>query len=261
MHTLLPPDPADTTITVDGRTLTHADLYGGGRRPGQPPQGSGPVAVIAHPTLDTVIAILAGLHAGMPVVPVPPDSGPAELRHILTDSRAHPPSPGRLTRCRQRCDRHDRPARAAPPLEAGDTALILYTSGTTGPPKGADSPRPPSPPISTPSPTPGSGPRRTPSSTACRCTTCTAWSWACSARCASGAVSSTPGARTGALRRRRRHALLRRPHGLVAAGRRPGRARALRPARLLVSGSAALPAPVFRALHGLTGHPRWSATA
>jgi fatty acid CoA ligase FadD36 len=34
----------------------------------------------------------------------------------------------------------------------------------------------------------------------------------------------------------------------------PACARALRPARLLVSGSAALPGPVFGALHALTGH-------
>ena len=79
-------DPADRTITVDGRTLAVADLFAAAAAQASRLPGAGPVAVHAHPTLETVIAVLAGLHAGVPIVPVPPDSGAAELRHILTDS-------------------------------------------------------------------------------------------------------------------------------------------------------------------------------
>src|SRR3954462_14416286 len=50
--------------------------------------GARVVAVHATPSLATVVAIVAGLRAGLATVPVPPDSGVAELRHILTDSGA-----------------------------------------------------------------------------------------------------------------------------------------------------------------------------
>src|SRR5690242_8275101 len=50
--------------------------------------GAKAVAVNATATLDTVIAVVGGLLAGVPVVPLPPDSGPAERTHILTDSGA-----------------------------------------------------------------------------------------------------------------------------------------------------------------------------
>src|ERR1700742_109858 len=39
---------------------------------------------------------------------------------------------------------------------------------------------------------PGSGQLRTPWCTACRCSTCTAWCWVCSGRCASETASCTP---------------------------------------------------------------------
>ena len=44
--------------------------------------GAGTVAVVATPTFETVVAIVGGLVAGVPVVPVPPDSGPVERAHM-----------------------------------------------------------------------------------------------------------------------------------------------------------------------------------
>jgi fatty acid CoA ligase FadD36 len=264
VHTLLPAPPADTTITVDGHTRAHSDLYAAAASLATRLTGSGPVAVIAHPTLDTVTAIVAGLHAGVPVVPVPPDSGPAELRHILTDSRATV-----LLRAGEGSDEGetavpgvetmpiltDGPAAPATPLPPGETALILYTSGTTGAPKGAAlSAR---------------------AIAADLDALADAWQWTPDDTLAHGLplyhVHGLILGVLGALRVGCRlvHTGRPRPERYAAASAtlyfgvptvwsrvvaNPASARALRPARLLVSGSAALPGPVFAALHALTGH-------
>jgi fatty acid CoA ligase FadD36 len=70
--------------------------------------GAPRLTVEATPTLDTVVSVVGGLLAGVPVVPIPPDAGPVERDHIENDSKV--PEPG--------------------------AALVLYTSGTTGAPKG-----------------------------------------------------------------------------------------------------------------------------
>jgi len=84
------------------------------------------VAVDATPTLDTVVAITAALLAGVPAVPIPPDAGDLERAHILSDSGAE-------------FVRAGAGSSTTVPAEPDPTtpALVLYTSGTTGPPKGA----------------------------------------------------------------------------------------------------------------------------
>ncbi|MBT3151266.1 acyl-CoA synthetase [Streptomyces sp. CHD11] len=108
------------------------------------------VAVWATPSLETAVAVTGALLAGPAVVPLNPKSGEKELGHILTDSApdlvlAAPGArlPGPLAGLPRV---HVDPAARAPlPDDRArgeeDPALIVYTSGTTGPPKGAVLPR------------------------------------------------------------------------------------------------------------------------
>ncbi|WP_369201233.1 acyl-CoA synthetase [Streptomyces sp. PU-14G] len=107
-----------------------------------------PVAVWATPSLETAVAVVAGLLAGVPVVPVNPKSGESELTHIVTDSApgtvlaepgAELPEPlGSMLRADIDLSEEALGASPIPPTEpnAEAAALIVYTSGTTGPPKG-----------------------------------------------------------------------------------------------------------------------------
>ncbi|GAA0641073.1 AMP-binding protein [Streptomyces thermocarboxydovorans] len=110
------------------------------------------VAVWATPELETAVAVTAGLLAGVAVVPLNPKSGEKELGHILADSAPELvlAAPGAelpfAVRDLTRLDVDADVTGTAPgPFEerAGgeDPALIVYTSGTTGPPKGAVIPR------------------------------------------------------------------------------------------------------------------------
>ncbi|MBB6171527.1 fatty acid CoA ligase FadD36 [Nocardiopsis mwathae] len=101
--------------------------------------GAPAVAVHGEASLSTVVAVVGGLQAGVPVVPVPADSGVAERGHILRDSGAAlwlgAPQPG-VELPVVPVDGAARSSFTVPEPDPHATALIMYTSGTTGPPKG-----------------------------------------------------------------------------------------------------------------------------
>lgn len=129
-------------VTVAGKCTSWEALHLAAAATARRLVGLPAVAVEASASLDTVTAVVAGLLAGVPVVPVPHDAGPVEREHILRDSGAAAVV-GRVA-----VSPHGWAALPMVPIEPGASghsptavharhpALIIYTSGTTGLPKG-----------------------------------------------------------------------------------------------------------------------------
>lgn len=127
-------------VTVDGHSVSHAELRSAALSFAASLDTRGPVAICAAPTLETVVAVTGCLLTGITAVPVPPDAGPAEIAHILADSAAtawvgEPREHVDLPVHRITPDTGSVPVQEAEPAD-DDVAMILYTSGTTGAPKG-----------------------------------------------------------------------------------------------------------------------------
>ena len=151
-------------LVFPARTLSYAGLDSASAALAGSLAGLAPVAVRAEPRIETCVAVAGGLRAGVPVIPINPRSGARELQHVASDAApaalmlapgvevpaplagipvitvdldrgAGPPGPGSGP------GSGSGSGSVVEPTDPNAPALIVYTSGTTGPPKGAVLPR------------------------------------------------------------------------------------------------------------------------
>lgn len=132
------------SLAIAGQRLDGDDLAGAVGAVAASLSGRSRVALWCTSEIATGLGVAGALVAGVPVVPLNPASGDAELAHETGDSRPEAILAARDAELPAALDHLPRivvdPAARAPlpdvEPDPDGTALIVYTSGTTGPPKG-----------------------------------------------------------------------------------------------------------------------------
>ena len=142
--------PTDVEAVRFGlRSVTHRELGMAAAALVSRLSGARRVAVWAEPELETCVAVAAALAAGVAAVPINPKLGTRELCHVVSDAApdlvlttpgATLPEGLRVVP-RLDVDLGAQGGSMPPEPDPESPALIIYTSGTTGPPKGVVLPR------------------------------------------------------------------------------------------------------------------------
>ena len=138
---LADPDSGEA-VRLGEDTLSYRELAGAAAALAARLGGVQRVALSTAPSLELVVGAVGALAAGTTVIPVNPKAGTRELEHIVPQTRAGA-RPGRGRRelpaalAAPRVSPWNAAREGALPDDLGDedTAIILYTSGTTGPPR------------------------------------------------------------------------------------------------------------------------------
>ncbi len=136
-------------VQVGPDTLTRDELAGAAAVVAERLAAVTRAALWATPSLETVVGVVGAIGAGTTVVPVNPGSGERELEHVVADAAPEAllvPTGVELPATLRSLSRIDvattgRGKWSEGPSDPEATAIILYTSGTTGLPKGVQIPR------------------------------------------------------------------------------------------------------------------------